>query len=80
MNAVFTPTWRDQKDELNLPAKKLEPAIPFYQIITGYKVLAAKDSTDESALLGRERLAFGGGAQFGCALSQRQPMPREDLQ
>ena len=69
MNAVFKPAWRDQKDELNLPAKKLVTAIPFYQIIMGCKVLASKDSTDESGLLGRESMAFGGGTQFGCALS-----------
>lgn len=69
MNALFKPAWLYQKDELNLPAEKLETAIPFYQIITGCKVLSSKDSTDESALLGRESMAFGGGAQFGCALS-----------
>ncbi len=59
-------------DAMNLPVKDVEAAIPFYESVMGFKVIARANTRHKSAVLARDRiqiaLAENGGdpAQEGC--------------
>ncbi|MGH9853139.1 MAG: VOC family protein [Blastocatellia bacterium] len=72
MKAVFKTAWPYQKDEMNLPVENVETAIPFYETIMGFRVVARNDSPCKSAVLSRDGIQIGlaenGGdpTQDGC--------------
>ena len=72
MKAVFKTASPYQKDEMNLPVENVETAIPFYETIMGFQVVARNDSPCQSAVLGRDGIQIGlaenGGdpTQDGC--------------
>jgi catechol 2,3-dioxygenase-like lactoylglutathione lyase family enzyme len=59
-------------DEMNLPVKSVEAAIPFYETVMGFKVLSQRDAPTKAAVLGRDGVQIGlaenGGdpSQEGC--------------
>ncbi len=72
MKAVFKTASPYCEDEMNLPVKSLEEAIPFYETIMGFHVVSRKESPCKSAVLGRDGIELGlaenGGdpSQEGC--------------
>ena len=70
--AVFKRTKPYLKDEMNLPVKDLDRAIPFYETIMGFQVTSRKESPYKSAILSRDPIQIGlaenGGdpTQDGC--------------
>ena len=74
MGAVFKTVVPYLADEMNLPVKDLEAAIPFYQTIMGFGVVSRNASPHKSVVLGRDGIEIGlaenGGdpAQEGCFL------------
>jgi lactoylglutathione lyase len=62
-----------QGNNLGLPVAKLESAIPFYETVLGFRVVARSASPAPSAVLGRDGIQIGlaenGGdpTQDGCA-------------
>lgn len=72
MKAVFKTAWPYQADEMNLPVANVEAAIPFYETVMGFRLIARSESPHKSAVLGRDGIHIGlaenGGdpAQDGC--------------
>ncbi len=72
MNAVFKTAAPYCEDEMNLPVRSLDEAIPFYETIMGFHVVSRKESPCKSAVLGRDGIQIGlaenGGdpSQEGC--------------
>ena len=72
MKAVFKTAWPYADDAMNLPVENVEAAIPFYETIMGFKVVARNDSPCNSAVLARDNIQIGlaenGGdsSQEGC--------------
>jgi len=72
MKAIFKTARPYQKDVMNLPVENLEAALPFYETIMGFRVLARKDSPSKCASLERDDIQIGlaenGGdpTQDGC--------------
>ena len=72
MKAVFKTAWPYQEDEMNLPVEDVEAALPFYETVMRFQVVARKDSPHRSAILGRDGIQIGlaenGGdpSQEGC--------------
>ena len=72
MRAIYKTVWPYQKDEMNLPVTNVEAAIPFYEKIMGFQVVARKHVSCKSAVLGRDGIQIGlaenGGdpTQDGC--------------
>ncbi len=72
MSAIFKSAWPYADDAMNLPVKGVEAAIPFYETVMGFRVVARNDSPYESAILGRDEIQIGlaenGGdpTQEGC--------------
>ncbi len=70
--AQFTAAHGYQDDALNLPMPNLEEAIPFYETVLGFQVIARNDTPHPSAILGRDEIQIGlaenGGdpTQDGC--------------
>ena len=62
-----------QGDNMNLPVKDVDAAIPFYETVMGFRVLSHSESPRRSAVLGRDgvRIALvengGDPSQDGCA-------------
>src|SRR5690349_19623206 len=62
-----------QGDNMNLPVKDLETALPFYENILGFRVQSRTDNPETAAVLSRDqvqiRLVENGGdpSQDGCA-------------
>jgi lactoylglutathione lyase len=73
MKGEFKTAWGYQGNNMNLPVKNLETALPFYERVMGFRVLSRSDSPHRSAVLGRDSIQIGlaenGGdpAQDGCA-------------
>jgi predicted enzyme related to lactoylglutathione lyase len=59
-------------DEMNLPVRELDAAIPFYETVMGFRVTDRADSPPRRAILSRDSVRIGlcenGGdpAQEGC--------------
>lgn len=72
MKAVFETAAPYKDDEMNLPVKDLEAALPFYETIMGFRVISRNGSPCKSAVLGRDGVRIGlaenGGdpSQEGC--------------
>lgn len=62
-----------QGDNLNLPVKNVDEAIPFYQSVLGFRVVSRGDAPYKTVLLQRDDIQMGlaenGGdsSQDGCA-------------
>src|SRR5262245_53691369 len=71
MKGVFKSAYPYQDDEMNLPVKDLEAAIPFYETVMGFQVVSRGDSP-KSVVLARDLIRIGlaenGGdsSQDGC--------------
>jgi len=72
VKAIFKTARPYQKDEMNLPVANVEAAIPFYETIMGFHVVARNDAPHPSAVLARDCIQIGlaenGGdpTQDGC--------------
>src|SRR5881398_487270 len=72
MNAVFKTAHPYAEDEMNLPVKDVDAAIPFYETVMGFRVVSRNDSPHKSAVLARDEIQIGlaenGGdpTQEGC--------------
>jgi catechol 2,3-dioxygenase-like lactoylglutathione lyase family enzyme len=72
MNAVFKTAWPYAEDKMNLPVEDVDAAIPFYESVMGFRVMARTDSPHKSAVLARDEIQIGlaenGGdpTQEGC--------------
>jgi catechol 2,3-dioxygenase-like lactoylglutathione lyase family enzyme len=70
--AVFKNAWPYQKDKMNLPVNDVDAAIPFYETMMGFTVLAEHHSPYKKAILVRDNIEIGlaenGGdpTQDGC--------------
>jgi lactoylglutathione lyase len=73
MAAVFKTAWGYQGNNMALPVADLEAAIPFYETVMGFEVVARSEAPRKSAVLGRNGILIGlaenGGdsTQDGCA-------------
>jgi catechol 2,3-dioxygenase-like lactoylglutathione lyase family enzyme len=62
-----------QGDNMNLPVRDLDSALPFYEKVLGFRVASRADSPHKSAVLARDDIQIGlaenGGdpTQDGCA-------------
>jgi len=72
MKAIFQKAIPYAKDEMNLPVRDLEAAIPFYEQVMGFRVTSRNESPHKSAVLARDEIKIGlaenGGEpeQEGC--------------
>src|SRR5882762_4989178 len=72
MTAIFKTAYPYAEDKMNLPVENVDAAIPFYESIMGFRVLARNDSPHKSAILARDDIQIGlaenGGdpSQEGC--------------
>lgn len=72
MKAIFKTAWPYQQDAMNLPVANVEAALPFYETVMGFQVIARHDAPQNSAILGRDDIQIGlaenGGdsSQDGC--------------
>ena len=72
MKAVFKSASPYLADAMNLPVENVEAAIPFYETIMGFRVVAHSDAPCKSVVLGRDGIQIGlaenGGdpTQEGC--------------
>ena len=72
MNAVFKSAHPYAEDEMNLPVKSVDAAIPFYETVMGFRVVSRNDSHHKFAILARDEIQIGlaenGGdpTQEGC--------------
>lgn len=72
MKSVFKTAYPYLEDEMNLPVKNLEEAIPFYETVMGFQLVSRNDSPHKSAILSRDEIQIGlaenGGdpSQEGC--------------
>lgn len=59
MKSVFKNVWPYQADEMNLPVADVETAIPFYETVMGFRLIARNESPHKSAVLGRDGVHIG---------------------
>jgi len=59
MKAIFKRAVPYQEDEMSLPVKDVETAIPFYRTIMGFHLVSRGDSPFKSAILGRDAIQIG---------------------
>jgi catechol 2,3-dioxygenase-like lactoylglutathione lyase family enzyme len=73
LKAALEKAFGYQGDNMNLPVRDLDLALPFYQTVLGFRVVSRSDAPQKSAVLARDqvqmRLAENGGdsSQDGCA-------------
>ena len=72
MSAIFKTAFPYADDAMNLPVANVAAAIPFYETVMGFRVVARKEAPHHSAVLARDEIQIGlaenGGdpAQEGC--------------
>lgn len=72
MKAIFKSLWPYQQDAMSLPVANVEAALPFYETVMGFQVVARHDAPHTSAILTRDNIQIGlaenGGdpSQDGC--------------
>jgi len=72
MKALFRRVAPYADDEMNLPVKSVDEAIPFYETVMGFRIVSRSDSPHNSAILSRDDIQIGlaenGGdpGQEGC--------------
>ena len=57
--AIFKNAWPYQQDAMNLPVANVETAIPFYEMVMGFELVARHDAPHKSAVLGRDEIQIG---------------------
>jgi catechol 2,3-dioxygenase-like lactoylglutathione lyase family enzyme len=73
MKAMLQKAWGYQGDNMHLPVRDLETALPFYETVLGFRVVSRGGTPHESAVLARDEVQIGlaenGGdpTQDGCA-------------
>lgn len=73
MKATLEKASGYQGDNMKLPVRDLAAALPFYEVVLGFRVLSRSDTPHHSAVLGRDQVQIGlaenGGdpTQDGCA-------------
>jgi len=73
MKAVLEKAFGYQGDNMNLPVRDLEAALPFYEKVLGFRVVSRSMTPHNSAVLARDQVQIGlaenGGdsTQDGCA-------------
>jgi len=73
MKGELRKVWGYQGNNMALPVANLEAALPFYEQVTGFRVLSRSDLPHRSAVLARDSIQIGlaenGGdpTQDGCA-------------
>jgi lactoylglutathione lyase len=73
MEGMLEKAWGYQGDNMNLPVRDLEVALPYYETVLGFRVVSRSDTPHKSAVLARDRVQIGlaenGGdsTQDGCA-------------
>ena len=65
MNAVFKTARPYAEDEMNLPVASVDAAIPFYEMVMGFRVVSRSDSPHKSVVLGRDEIKIGLGENGG---------------
>lgn len=72
MRATLKDAWPYQKDKMQLPVENLETALPFYETVMGFRVVARSNVPVKSATIERDNMQLGlaenGGdpTQDGC--------------
>jgi len=72
MKAIFKTAHPYAENEMNLPVESVDAAVPFYESVMGFRVVARNDSPHKSAVLARDEIQIGlaenGGdpTQEGC--------------
>ena len=72
MKAHFTKVWPYQQDALNLPVADVAAALPFYETVLGFHVIARQETPHPAVVLTRDEIQIGlaqnGGdpTQDGC--------------
>jgi catechol 2,3-dioxygenase-like lactoylglutathione lyase family enzyme len=70
--AQFQKAFPYADDEMNLPVKDVDAALPFYETVMGFKLVSRSESPHKSAVLARDDVQIGlaenGGdpTQEGC--------------
>ena len=59
MKAIFKSAWPYQQDAMNLPVANVEAALPFYETVMGFQVIAGHDVPHNSVVLGRDDIQIG---------------------
>lgn len=59
MKATFKSAWPYQQDVLNLPVANVEVALPFYETVMGFRVVARHDAPHQSVVLARDEIQIG---------------------
>ena len=73
MKASLEKAYGYQGDNMNLPVRSLEAALPFYETVLGFRLVSRSDTPHNSAVLARDQVQIGlaenGGdsTQDGCA-------------
>jgi catechol 2,3-dioxygenase-like lactoylglutathione lyase family enzyme len=77
MQATLEKAFGYQGDQMNLPVRDLETALPFYETVLGFRLRSRGDTPHKSAVLARDQVEIGlsenGGdsSQDGCAFHVR---------
>lgn len=72
MKAILKTAWPYEADEMNLPVADVETAIPFYETVMGFRLIARSEAPHKTAVLNRDDVSIGlaenGGdpSQEGC--------------
>jgi catechol 2,3-dioxygenase-like lactoylglutathione lyase family enzyme len=73
MKATLKTAWGYKGDQMSLPVRSLDDALPFYQSVLGFEMVSRDVAPHAFAVLGRDGIEIGlaenGGdpAQDGCA-------------
>ncbi len=73
MKGTLEKAFGYQGDNLNLPVKNLDAALPFYEAVLGFRLVSRSDTPHRSAVLSRDQIQIGlaenGGdaSKDGCA-------------
>jgi lactoylglutathione lyase len=73
VKATLEKAWGYQGDNMHLPVRDLAAALPFYEIVLGFRVLSRSETPHNAAVLARDQVEIGlaenGGdpTQDGCA-------------
>ncbi|HEX4947521.1 MAG TPA: VOC family protein [Blastocatellia bacterium] len=59
MKAIFKTAWPYQNDALTLPVANVEAALPFYETVMGFQLVARHDAPHKSVVLGRDEIQIG---------------------
>ena len=59
MKAIFKTAWPYQQDAMNLPVANVEAALPFYETVMGFHVIARHDAPQNCAILSRDDIQIG---------------------